>query len=210
MKILGKLALTGFIALSVSPVVSHAQEVTFEKEDLKEQISPDTLYYILSQAGDDDITIHDVGKPTNESEFAIQPLAIYHSYTITNKTFSHRSPLQAELYASVAHGKTVTMTATFTSTNSVSLSGGVPVGAGGTVEGSLGSTMTRSVQKGVTLTGPPAGYASRQYYITQFKDYGTLNLNEKNILTGNVTTYNKSYSKPSTQDPFVDWSRDLK
>ena len=36
-------------------------------------------------------------------------------------------------------------------------------------------------------------------------NYYDFTLNEKNIFTGNVTTYNKSYSKPSSQDPFVDW-----
>ncbi|PYF01961.1 hypothetical protein [Ureibacillus chungkukjangi] len=102
------------------------------------------------------------------------------------------------------------MSSTFSTTNSVEISGGVPVGAGNVVDTSFGSSMTKSIQKGVTLKGPPAGYSSRQYYMTRFKDYGTFKLNEKNIFTGNSTTYNKSYSKPSSQDPFVDWSRDIK
>jgi len=51
---------------------------------------------------------------------------------------------------------------------------------------------------------------SRQYYLTKFKDYGSFNLIEKNIFTENTTKYKESYSKPSSQDPFVDWSRDIK
>ncbi|MBK3495006.1 hypothetical protein JFL43_09060 [Viridibacillus sp. YIM B01967] len=206
MKFLGKFALTALLALSVSPVVSHAQDVSFESEELKEQISPETLNYILSQAEGDDITIHDVG----ESIPTMLPFGIFDSYTVSSKVFSHRSPLQAELYASVAHGKTVTMTSKFETTNTVDISGGVPVGAGNVVDASFGTSMTRSIEKGVTLTGPPKGYSSRQYYMTRFKDYGNFVLTEKNTITGNTTKYNKSYSKPSSQDPFVDWSRDIK
>lgn len=117
MKFLGKFALAALLGLFAFPVASHAQEVTFEKGELKQQVSPETLYYILQQADGDDITIHNVvkpinesepviqPKPTNEPELVIQPFAIYHTYSISSRVFSHRSPLQAQLYASVARGK---------------------------------------------------------------------------------------------------------
>lgn len=223
-----KFALSALLVVSLSPATSYAQNgddeqldeptVTFETEDLSEKISQETIDYLLEQSEGEDITIHNIidsqetmnhSLESSGGDF-IQPYALYHSYSIGSRVFTHRSPLAAQQYASVARGKTYTMTASFSTTNTVSISGGIPTGAGSTISGNFGSSSTRTISKGVTLTGPPAGYSSRQYYLTRFKDYGTFKLYEKNTLTGSTTTYNKSYSKPSSNDPFVDWSRDLK
>lgn len=207
---------------SISNAQSEEPKVTFEKEELKEVISQETLDYLLEQSGGDDITIHNVIEnptisngpislqPVSPQDGVIQPMAIWHSYSVNSVKFTHRSPLAAQQYASVARGKTVTMSRDFTSTNTVGISGETPEGAAGVISANFGSSKSKTIKRGVTLKGPPEGYSSRNYYITRFKDYGTFKLVEKNIFTGSKKTYSKSYSKPSSQDPFVDWSRDIK
>lgn len=211
------LMLPVFSDIAKAEAEDELPEITFEKEEFKEMLDQETLDYLVEQADGDDITIHNVGHlddQTNDENFAgsggVQLFGLQHSYSINSKKFSRRAPMAAEQYASVARGKTVTIKTKFVSKNTVDITGGVPVGAGGTISSSFGSSKTYTVSVGIELKGPPKGYSSRIYYVTRFKDHGTFKLVEKNRATGKSKTYNKTYAVPSKQDPFVDWSRDIK
>lgn len=185
------------------------EKVSFDNPELEELISEEELHKLLEQADGDNITIHNVSSGDSEESIYL-PLGTYvTTYSVKSKKFSHRSPLSAQQYASVARGKTVTMSSSFTTTNTMNVSGSIPAGAASPVKASIGSTTTYTVKKGITLTGPASGYSSRIYYVTRFKDYGTFNL-VTDYPSGKITTTKMNYSAPSSQDPYVDWSRDIK
>lgn len=185
-------------------------KVTFDEPELKGLLSQESIDQLVEQADGDDITIHNVSYGDSEVLMDFQPFGTYATtYSVNSKKFTHRSPLAAQQYASVARGKTVTMSSTFTSTNTMSVSGGIPTGAASKIKASIGSTTKYTVKKGITLKGPPNGYASRNYYVTKYQDNGTFNL-VADYPSGKITTTKKNYSTPSSQDPYVDWSRDIK
>ncbi|MDY0409976.1 hypothetical protein [Paracerasibacillus soli] len=98
-----KFILSSFFVLCLFPVITYAETdeptVTFEKQELKEKITQETLDYLLEQADGEDIIIHDVYEPITDlvdynllvPDLGVQPNAIWHSYSITSRVFSHRA-----------------------------------------------------------------------------------------------------------------------
>ncbi|WP_260285192.1 hypothetical protein [Peribacillus aracenensis] len=133
----------------------------------------------------------------------ISSMNILYSYSVT-KTFSEQIQDTIEI-ASVPSGKTENRNGNFRS--DVKLEG-TPLNIKSVVKESLNKPQGYKTKE--KLTGPEKGFSYRKYYLTKNYDKGRYTVIRTNKITGKEKVYVGTYYEPSTQDPFVKWSRDEK
>ncbi|UJW56225.1 hypothetical protein HXZ66_01765 [Bacillus sp. A116_S68] len=190
--------------------------VTIEKE-VSEEIDDDIIQMVVDQSADmeefsNSIIIHnvDLGDLEEEEEHLFNLMG-----TNVTKIFKQRVNGPAKFLTSVARGQTKKLGEKITVTNSkkFGVKGGVklPSQVSAEVSGSIGKTKTKTYNKTVTFSGPPSKSSaySRNFYNTPFSDTGTWKAVYKPLI-GSSKTYQGTYNEPSKQDPFIEWSRDIK
>ncbi|MFD6440975.1 hypothetical protein ACFWDG_14405 [Peribacillus sp. NPDC060186] len=133
----------------------------------------------------------------------ISSMKILYSYSVT-KSFLEQTDETIE-WASVPLGKV--------DTESVHIRIDVkfenaPLNIQGVVKESLNKP--QEYKQKAKLTGPEKGYKYREYYLTKNYDKGNFTVIRTNKITGKEKEYVGTYYEPSTQDPYIAWSRDKK
>ncbi|MED4130677.1 hypothetical protein [Shouchella miscanthi] len=198
-------------------VDKNNQEINVSIEpEIVNDVDDDLLQMIVDQSADldetsEDITIHDVdlGVQDELDEDVISTFS-----TRVTKKFSARVNGPAKFLTSVAKGQTKSLGTTIKIENNktYSATGGVslPNGVSAEVSRSLTNSKTKTYSSTVKFSGPPnsSSKKSRQFYNTPFSDSGTWTAYYKPLI-GKEKTYKGKYNQPSSQDPFVEWSRDI-
>ncbi|CAH0312210.1 hypothetical protein [Peribacillus simplex] len=133
----------------------------------------------------------------------ISSMNILYSYSVT-KTFSEQTHDTIEI-ASVPSRETETRNVDFRS--DVKLED-TPLNIKSVVKESLNKPQDYKFKE--KLTGPEKGFSYRKYYLTKNYDKGRYTVIRTNKITGKEKVYVGTYHVPSAQDPFVEWSRDVK
>ncbi len=201
------------IILTIAEQAGDTDNVTIheivdeELEEVEDTPLPAKTDGLLSSKS---ISTNGTATPTAiEGEY--EPDGLLYSYT-TVLYYDRTSNLKAQFIESVPRGGTVTLDESITITNAKTLTAGLsaPGAVQAEVKGELTSTKTYTYKKGRKFTGPDKGYSSKQYYSTRFCDFGDWKVTRKNRVTGAKTVYKGSYRDPASQDPIVNWSRNVK